>query len=108
MPLILKSFILKKEPFRKQKNKDNFNKLVIKYKERGARMPKVATDIPDNLYKKIEEEVRRGIFTDVSEAINAALKKAYAKKSRAYLRWLIKKEGITEAAMLKELENIRR
>lgn len=71
-------------------------------------MPKVATDIPDDLYKKIEEEVKLGIFPDVSEAINVALKKAYAKKSRAYLRWLIKKEGITEASMLKELENIRR
>lgn len=71
-------------------------------------MPKVAADIPDDLYKKIEEEVRLGIFPDVSKAINAALKKAYAKKSRAYLRWLMRKEGITEAAMLKELENIRR
>ncbi len=71
-------------------------------------MPKVATDIPDDLYKKIEEEVKLGIFPDVSEAINVALKKAYAKKSKAYLRWLIKKESITEASMLKELENIRR
>ncbi len=70
-------------------------------------MPKVATDIPDDLYKNIKEEVNLGIFPDVSEAINAALRKAYAEKSRAYLRWLIKKEGITEASMLKELENIR-
>ena len=71
-------------------------------------MPKVATDIPDDLYKNIKEEVNLGIFPDVSEAINAALRKAYAKKSRIYLRWLKKKEGITEASMLKELENIRR
>ena len=71
-------------------------------------MPKVATNIPDDLYKKIEEEVNFGIFPNVSEAINAALRKAYAIKSRTYLKWLIKKEGITEASMLKELENIRR
>lgn len=71
-------------------------------------MPKVATDIPDDLYKKIEEEVRLGTFSDISEAINAALRKAYAEKSRTYLRRLIKKEGITETAMLKELENIQR
>ena len=71
-------------------------------------MPKVATDIPDDLYKKIEEEVNFGIFPNVSEAINAALRKAYAIKSRTYLKWLIKKEGITEVSMLKELENIRR
>ena len=71
-------------------------------------MPNVATDIPDDLYKKIEEEVNLGIFSDVSEAINAALRKAYAKKSRTYLRWLIKKEEITETSMLKELKNIRR
>jgi hypothetical protein len=38
----------------------------------------------------------------------SALKKAYAKKSRAYLKWLIKKEGIAEASMLKEIESIRR
>jgi len=71
-------------------------------------MPKVATNIPNDLYKKIEEEVKLGMFSDFSEAINAALKQAYAKKSRTYLRWLIKKEGITETSMLKELENIRR
>ncbi len=50
-------------------------------------MPRVATDIPDDLYKKIEEEVKMGLFSDVSEAINAGLRKAYAKKSKAYLRW---------------------
>ncbi|HDO21281.1 MAG TPA: hypothetical protein ENG86_00295 [Nitrospirae bacterium] len=71
-------------------------------------MPKVATDIPDDLYKKVEEEVRLGIFQDIPEAINTALRKTYAKKSRAYLRWLIKKEGVTRASMLKELENIRK
>jgi len=71
-------------------------------------MPKVATNIPNDLYKEIEEEVKLGMFSDFSEAINAALKKAYAKKSRTYLRWLIKKEGITETSMLKEFENIRR
>jgi len=71
-------------------------------------MPKVATDIPDDLYEKIEEEVRLGIFPDISEAISAALRKAYAKKSRVYLRWLIKKEGLTKTSMLKELKNIRR
>ena len=71
-------------------------------------MPKVATNIPNDLYKKIEEEVKLGMFSDFSEAINAALKKAYAKKSRTYLRWLIKGECVTEASMLKELENIRR
>ena len=71
-------------------------------------MPKVATDIPDDLYRMIEEEVNLGIFPDVSEAMNAALRKAYATKNRTYLRWLINKEGITEASMLKELENVRR
>jgi len=71
-------------------------------------MPKIPADIPDDLYEKIEEEIKLGIFPNISEAINAALRKAYAKKSRTYLRWLIKKEGVTEASMLKEFENIRR
>ena len=71
-------------------------------------MPKIAANIPNDLYKKIDEEVKLGMFSDFSEAINTALKKTYAKKSRTYLRWLIKREDITETSMLKELENIRR
>jgi len=71
-------------------------------------MPKVMTQIPDDIYKNIDEEVKLGIFSNPSEAINAALKKAYARKSRSYLRWLMKKEGITEAEMLKELETLRK
>ena len=67
-------------------------------------MPRVMTQILDDIYKNIDEEVKLGIFSSPSEAINAALKKAYAGKSRTYLRRLMKKEGITEAEMLKELE----
>ncbi len=71
-------------------------------------MPKVMTQIPDDIYKNIDEEVKLGIFSSPSEAINAALRKAYAGKSRTYLRWLMKKEDITEAEMLKELETLRK
>jgi len=71
-------------------------------------MPRVMTQILDDIYKNIDEEVKLGIFSSPSEAINAALKKAYAGKSRTYLRWLMKKEGITEAEMLKELETLRK
>ena len=42
----------------------------------------------------------------LSEAINAALKKAYAGKSRTYLRLLMKEEGITEAEMLKTFKDV--
>ncbi len=62
-------------------------------------MPKVVAQIPDDIYKNIDEEVRLGIFSSASEAINAALRKAYARKSRTYLRWLMKKEGIIEGEM---------
>ena len=71
-------------------------------------MPRVAAQISDDIYKKIDEEVKLGIFPDVSSAVSAALRKAYAKKSREYLRWLMKKEGISEAAMLKEAETLRK
>jgi Arc/MetJ-type ribon-helix-helix transcriptional regulator len=71
-------------------------------------MPKVIAQIPDDIYKNIDEEVKLGIFSSASEAINAALRKAYARKSRTYLRWLMKKEGVTEEEMLKELESLRR
>ena len=57
-------------------------------------MPKVAANIPNDLYKKIEEEVKLGMFSDFSEAINIALKKSYAKKSRTYLRWLYMKHHV--------------
>ena len=71
-------------------------------------MPKIVAQVPENIYKNINEEVKLGIFSDASEAVISALKKAYAQKSRMYLRWLMKKEGITEAAMLKELAKLRR
>jgi len=39
-----------------------------------------------SIHKNIDEEVKLGIFSSHSEAINVALKKAYAGKSRTYLR----------------------
>jgi len=71
-------------------------------------MPKIDTVISKDLYAKIEEEVNLGLFPNISKAINETLRKAYAEKSRKYLRWFIKKEGISESSMLKELKNIRK
>jgi Arc/MetJ-type ribon-helix-helix transcriptional regulator len=71
-------------------------------------MPRVSAQIPEEIYERIDEEVKLGIFRNASEAINAALKKTYAKKSRAYLRWLMRKESITEGSMLRELEALRK
>ena len=71
-------------------------------------MPKIEAQIPEDIYRNINEEIKLGIFSDPSEAVVAALKKAYARKSRSFLRWLMKKEDITEAEMLKELEKMRR
>lgn len=71
-------------------------------------MPRVSAQIPEDIYGRIDEEVKLGIFQSTSEAINAALKKTYAEKSRAYLRWLMKKERISEESMLRELSALRR
>ena len=71
-------------------------------------MPKITAQIPEDIYMNINEEVKLGIFSDPSEAVASALKKAYARKSRTFLRWLMKKEDITESEMLKELERIRK
>ncbi len=71
-------------------------------------MPKIVAQIPENIYININEEIKLGIFSDASEAVVSALKKTFAQKSRTYLRWLMKKEGITEAEMLKEFKKIRR
>jgi len=70
-------------------------------------MPKIVAEIPEDTYKSIKDDIRLGIFSDTSEAVSSAIRKSYAKKSRAYLRWLMKKEGIAEAAMLKELKKLR-
>jgi Arc/MetJ-type ribon-helix-helix transcriptional regulator len=71
-------------------------------------MPKITAEIPENIYRNINEEIKLGVFSDTSDAVVSALKKSYARKSRTFLRWLMKKEGITEAGILKELEKIRR
>ncbi|MGA1843847.1 MAG: hypothetical protein ACMUIS_04720 [bacterium] len=71
-------------------------------------MPKITTQVPEDIYRNINEEIKLGIFSDTSEAVVSALKKVYARKSRSFLRWLMKKEGITESEMLKELEKIRK
>lgn len=70
-------------------------------------MPKITAQIPDEIYRNINEEIKLGVFSDASEAVVSALKKAYARKSRSFIKWLVKKEGITEAEMLKELEKLR-
>lgn len=64
-------------------------------------MPKITAQIPEDIYRNINEEIKLGVFSGTSEAVASALKKTYARKSRSFLKWLIKKEGITEADMLR-------
>lgn len=71
-------------------------------------MPKIVAQIPDDIYRNIDEEVKLGVFSDASEAVVSALKKAYARKSRSFLRWLMKKEEVEEADLLKELAKMRK
>ena len=71
-------------------------------------MPEIVAQIPEDIYRNINEEIKLGVFSDASEAVVSALKKAYARKSRSFLKWLMKKEDITEAEMLKELEKMRK
>ncbi len=71
-------------------------------------MHKIVAQVPEDIYKNINEEIKLGVFSNESEAVVSALKKAYARKSRTFLKWLMKKEGITEAEMLKELKKIRK
>ena len=71
-------------------------------------MVKITAQIPEDIYMNINEEIRLGIFANASEAVASALKKAYARKSRSFLRGLMKKESITETEMLKEFERIRK
>ena len=71
-------------------------------------MPKIVAQVPEDIYRNINEEIKLGVFVDEAEAIVSALKKTYAKKSRTFLKWLMKKEDITESAILKEIETLRK
>lgn len=64
-------------------------------------MPKIIAQIPEEIYRNINEEIKLGVFSDTSEAVASALMKTYARKSRSFLKWLIKKEGISETEMLR-------
>ena len=75
---------------------------------RRFEIPESEAQIPDDIYRNITEEIKMGAFSDVSEAVVSVLRKAYARKSRSFLRRLTKKEGITETDMLKELEKHRK
>jgi Arc/MetJ-type ribon-helix-helix transcriptional regulator len=70
-------------------------------------MPKIVAQIPEDIFQNINEEIKLGVFSDASEAVVSALKKAYARKSRSFLRWLMKKEAVAETEVLKELEKMR-
>jgi Arc/MetJ-type ribon-helix-helix transcriptional regulator len=70
-------------------------------------VPKIVVQIPKDIYRNINEDIRIGVFADTSEAVVSALKKTYARKSRVFLRWLMKKQIITENEMLKELKKCR-
>ena len=71
-------------------------------------MSKVTAELSNDTYKKLQEDIRLGIFKNVSEAINSVVRKTYAQQSREYLRWLVKQEKITESSMLEELKAIRK
>ena len=71
-------------------------------------MPKVVATVPEDIYRNIDEEIRLGVFSDASEAVTCALRKSYARKSRSYLRWLMRKEGVAETEMLKGIVKLRR
>ncbi len=53
-------------------------------------MPKITAQIPEAIYRNINEEIKLGIFSNESEAVVLALKKVYARKSRSFLKWLMK------------------
>jgi Arc/MetJ-type ribon-helix-helix transcriptional regulator len=40
-------------------------------------MPKIVAQVPDDIYRNINEDIRLGVFSDASEAVVLALKKAY-------------------------------
>ncbi|ODS34931.1 MAG: hypothetical protein A7316_04680 [Candidatus Altiarchaeales archaeon WOR_SM1_86-2] len=70
-------------------------------------MKNVYVSIPDEMYKSIENRVDLGIYSNVDEVVNKALKKMFAEQSREFLRKMTKNLGITKDDVLSELENVR-
>ncbi|MCK4353447.1 hypothetical protein KAW65_08590 [candidate division WOR-3 bacterium] len=63
--------------------------------------------LPKELYSEIKERVRLGLYSNESEAINAALKKAFAEEAREFLKGLIKNMKISKKEMLEEWKKVR-
>jgi len=63
--------------------------------------------IPEKLYKRVEEGIKSGIYSNRSEVVREALRKMFAEQSRDFLRELARKTGISEMDMLRELKKIR-
>ena len=63
--------------------------------------------IPENIGSEIRERVRLGLYSDESEVVNKALRKAFAEEARQFLRELIRQEGLSEKEMIEEWRKVR-
>jgi len=70
-------------------------------------MPKIQIDIPMDVHRKMREEVSAGVYPTIKAVVSDTLRKAYAVKSREFLRRLAAREKISETAMLKALAELR-
>ena len=63
--------------------------------------------IPLKLNKEIEDKIKSGLYSNKSEVVRDALRKMFAESSREILREIVRKSGISEKSMLRELDKMR-
>ena len=63
--------------------------------------------IPKNIYFEMKDRIRLGFYSSGSEVISKALKKVFAQESREFLKFLPRREKVTEKSMLREWRKIR-
>lgn len=73
-----------------------------------AKTMSIEAKLPQDLFSEVKERVRLGLYTDESEVISAALKRAFAEESREFLRGLAKSMKLSKSDMIKEWQNLRK
>ena len=68
----------------------------------------IQAKVPAGLAEALEERVRLGLFRDTSEAVQAALRKAFAEEARSFLRNLSKAAGLKKRDLLATWSRVRR
>ena len=72
-----------------------------------GKLKTIQARIPEPIFDEIEERIETGTYASVSEIVRDALRRLIAEQSRAVLREMTKRSGITEDELMNKLNKIR-